>query len=134
MQAILGRAGPVDDFVIYGCRLVIPNRLRPGILKELHESHQGIVRTKQRAQLAVYWPGIDNDIENVISSCVQCQACLPSHPQEPIVLKPVPERPFQELAVDSTCTFRAKIESIELARMDAECVARAISPTESEEF
>ena len=89
-----------DDFVIYGCRLVIPHRLRPGILKELHESHQGIVRTKQRAQLAVYWPGIDNDIENVISSCVQCQACLPSHPQEPIVLKPVPERPFQELAVD----------------------------------
>ena len=27
-------------------------------------------------------------------------ACLPSHPQEPIVLKLVSERPFQELAVD----------------------------------
>lgn len=68
--------------------------MRQAVLAQLHESHQGSVRTKQHAQLIVYWPGIDNDIDNVILSCKQCQDNLPSHPQEPIILKPKPERPF----------------------------------------
>ena len=29
---------------------------------QLHEAHQGMVRTKQRAHLTIYWPGLDNDI------------------------------------------------------------------------
>ena len=66
---------------------MIPHKLRPGILKELHESHQGIVRMKQWAQ----------PYRRV---CSTCQVCLSSHHQEPIVFKPVPERPFQELAVN----------------------------------
>jgi len=33
-----------------------------------------------------YWPGIDNDIDNVILSCQLCQDHLPLHP-------------FQEIAV-----------------------------------
>lgn len=68
--------------------------MRQAVLAQLHESHQGSVRTKQHAQLIVFWPGIDNDIDNVILSCKQCQDNLPSHPQEPIILKPKPERPF----------------------------------------
>ena len=48
----------------------------------------------------VYWPGIDNDIDNTILACQQCQDHLPSNPKEPIIQKPTPERPFQEIAVD----------------------------------
>ena len=51
-----------DDLIVNGCRLLIPHAMRHQILSQLHESHQGSVRTKQRARLSVYWSGIDNDI------------------------------------------------------------------------
>ena len=51
-----------DDLIVHGCRLLVPVKMRPHILTQLHESHQGSVRTKHRARLSVYWPGIDNDI------------------------------------------------------------------------
>ena len=89
-----------DGLIVYGCRLLIPTKLRPVILSQLHESHQGSVRTKQRARLSLYWPGIDNDIDNTILSCQYCQDHLPSHLKEPIIQKLRPERPFQEIAID----------------------------------
>ena len=89
-----------DDLIVHGCRLLIPVKMRPQVLTQLHESHQGSVRTKQRARLSVYWPGIDNDIDNIILACQQCQDHLPSNPKEPITQKPKPDRPFQEIAID----------------------------------
>ena len=38
-----------DDLIVYGCRVLIPTKMRYGILPKLHESHQGSVHTKQRA-------------------------------------------------------------------------------------
>ncbi len=52
------------------------------------------------ARLVVYWPGIDNNIDNIILSCKQCQDHLPAHHSEPIVIKPRSDRPFQEIAAD----------------------------------
>ena len=77
-----------EDLIVYGCRLVIPARMRREVLSQLHEAHQGSVRTKQRARLSVYWPGIDNDIDNIIHSCKHCQERLPFNPKEQLVLKP----------------------------------------------
>ena len=71
-----------------------------GVLRKLHESHQSTVCTKQHACLVVYWPGIDNDVDNVIFTCRKCQERLPSLLKEAIVIKPRPDRPFQEIAVD----------------------------------
>ena len=89
-----------DNLIVHGCRLLIPISMRKQVLSELDNSHQGAVRTKQRARLTVYWPGIDNDIENVVFSCKQCQDHLSSNHKEPILLKPTPVRPFQEVAAD----------------------------------
>ena len=95
----------VDDvLIVYGCCLLIPRAMRPQILNDLHESHQGLVRTKQRARLTVYWPGLDNDIDNIITSCQICQDHLPSNHKEPAIFKPRPVRPFQEVAADSART------------------------------
>ena len=89
-----------NDLIVNGCRLVIPTKMRWEVLDHLHESNQGLVCTKQRAQLTVYWPGIDNDIDNVILACKKCQDALPSNNKEPLISKPKPERPFQEIAAD----------------------------------
>ena len=38
-----------DDLVVCGCRLLVPAPMRREVLQMLHESHQGCVRTKERA-------------------------------------------------------------------------------------
>ena len=37
------------------------------VLTQLHDSHQNIVRTKERARIIVYWPGLKNDINVILS-------------------------------------------------------------------
>ena len=84
-----------DGLIVYGCRLLIHTKLQPVILSQLHKSYQGSVRTNQLACLSIYWPGIDNDIDNIILSCQHCQDHLPSHSREPNIQKPKADRPFQ---------------------------------------
>ena len=88
-----------DDFIVFGCRLFIPSVLHNRVLFNLHESHQGITRTKERARLAVYWPGIDADIERMIATCKECQDELPSLAKVPMIHHDQPERLFQHLAI-----------------------------------
>lgn len=91
----------IDDcLIVYECWLLIPRAKRPQVLADLQKSHQRTVRTKQRAHLTVYWPGIDNDIDNVIIACQLWKDHLPSNPKEPIVSKPKLLCPFQEVAAD----------------------------------
>ena len=59
-----------------------------------------MVRMKEKAQACVSWPGIDNDIDNIVLSCKLCQDLLPSHPREPLITRPLPARLFQELTGD----------------------------------
>ena len=89
-----------DDLVLYGQRLIVPKKLRQEVLQQLHSSHQGIERTRRRARQSVYWPGIDNDIKNVVASCRKCQQLLPSQQREPLMTEPEPAYPFQSVSAD----------------------------------
>ena len=89
-----------NDLVVYGCRLLIPSTLRATMLSRLHDAHQGISRSQARACLIIYWPGIDQDIEHFVQGCRFCQDHLPSNSKEPLISKPIPDRPFQQIAVD----------------------------------
>jgi len=75
MQAVLSSSAPPYGWwrhVAVACSYYI------SVLQQLHESHQDTSQIKQRARLTVYWPGLDNDIENMVSQCRQCQTlCRP---------------------------------------------------------
>ena len=60
----------------------------------------GVSRSQARARLKLYWPGIDRDIENYVHGCRYCQDHLPSQGKEPLISKPLPERPFHQIAAD----------------------------------
>ena len=55
--------------LLYGTREVIPSKLRPQVLKLLHEGHFGMQQMKQLARTAGYWPSVDNDIVDLCRSC-----------------------------------------------------------------
>ena len=54
-------------------RIVIPDKKREEILKLIHEGHLGLNKCKMRAKETVYWPGINEQLEQLI---LNCQLCL----------------------------------------------------------
>ena len=89
-----------DNLIVCGQRLLIPRKLRSRVLKLLHSSHRGMELTKQRARQLVYWPYINNDIENTVKTCKECQKLLPSQQKEPMKLEEEPSRAFQSVSTD----------------------------------
>ncbi|XP_076065338.1 uncharacterized protein LOC143039342 [Oratosquilla oratoria] len=50
-------------------RLVIPEALRQRVAANLHAGHQGVDSMLRRAKQAVYWPGIEDDLQHHRRSC-----------------------------------------------------------------
>ena len=65
-------------------RIVIPIDERPRLLSLLHLGHSGIGKTRELAKQLYYWPGMSNDIKNLVSSCPACLEHLPSQPSQPL--------------------------------------------------
>ena len=89
-----------DGLVLFGPRLVMPLAKRKDVLLHLHASHQGITRTQQRARSCVYWPGISNEIRQIVDRCSKCQEKRASTPKETLKTDPRPTRPFEHVASD----------------------------------
>ena len=86
--------------LMWGTRVIIPASLKRKILNLLHEGHNGITRTKMLARSYVWWPKIDEDIENHIKSCLICQSCQNSAPKVPYSPWPISKHPWQRIHID----------------------------------
>ena len=90
----------IGKLILRGTRIVIPSKLRSRVFTLAHEGHPGIVRMKQRLRSKVWWPGIDKEAEKFCKTCFGCQlVSSPAHP-EPIKSTPLPQGPWQDLALD----------------------------------
>ena len=47
-------------------KMIVPHT---SALQELHEAHPGVSRMKSLAQMFVWWPGLDEDIEATVKHC-----------------------------------------------------------------
>ena len=83
-----------------GSRQVIPTSLSERVLSIAHTGHQGIVKTKQLLRTKVWWPGIDNDVETLVKSCILCQATIRAINPDPLRMTSLPERPWESLYMD----------------------------------
>ena len=83
-------------------RLIVPLSLRTKVVNLVHESHQGIVCTKQHPHDLYWWPQMDNLSQSIISSCVTCQLSDKTAKTFPALLQQVklPEGPWQKVAID----------------------------------
>ena len=66
--------------LLWGARVVIPMKLQDQVLDELHDSHPGITRMKMLARSYVWWPKIDQDIENRVRQCAGCEEVRSERP------------------------------------------------------
>ena len=58
-----------DGLVLEGTRMVIPNCKQNQILKMIHEGHLGLGKCKLWAKDTLYWPGINEQLEQLILNC-----------------------------------------------------------------
>ena len=89
-----------DGLLLYGSRLVVPVSLRPEVLEGIHDGHFVELKCILRAKSAVYWPGCDEQIRNMVASCVTCQTHRHRNPSPPLRPVPLPSHAFQYVSGD----------------------------------
>ena len=73
--------------------------MRLQVLDKVHEGHQGIVKSRERAKTSVWWPGLSCEIQDMVENCKIC-AKYRQQRAEPLIPTPFPERPWQVIATD----------------------------------
>ncbi|XP_037292446.1 uncharacterized protein K02A2.6-like isoform X1 [Manduca sexta] len=86
--------------VMWGHRVVIPVGCREKVLKIIHEPHMGIVKSKALARSYVWWPGIDEAVEQACGACGTCAAFSDAPPRATPQPWPWPTRPWTRVHLD----------------------------------
>ncbi|XP_037828511.1 uncharacterized protein K02A2.6-like [Lucilia sericata] len=98
----------LDDILLKNNQILIPKCLRKSILNKIHEGHLGIQRCKNLARQSVYWPGIYNDIENIVTNCESCMRYQNSNPKSEMTPHEIVDIPWFKLGCD-LFEFRKKM-------------------------
>ena len=92
-----------DGLILKGTRIIIQNSQHKAILKLIHEGHLGLKKCKLRAKEIVYWPGLNEQLEDLVLNCELCQKYSTAKCKlEPSLTlgQEVPLYPWTKLATD----------------------------------
>ena len=96
-----------NGLLLRDCRIVIPTKLRPDLLTKIHHGHQGVTKCRERAKQGVWWPGVSQNIADMVAKCQHCITNKHSQHNEPLIPTTLPERPWQHIGADMM-TFQNK--------------------------
>ena len=85
--------------LLYGSRIVIPEKLRKETMEKIHSGHQGIVRCRLRVAQSVWWPGASKTMETFVTHCPECQKNTAPH-REPLMPSKLPSYPWEKVGTD----------------------------------
>ena len=89
-----------NNLLFKGKRLIVPTKLRPEMIKRIHESHMGIVKSIALAKEYLYWPGMAAQIQNAVESCSACQTHQKAQQREPMISHEIPDVPWEKISAD----------------------------------
>lgn len=97
-----------DELLFFDRQIIIPRDLRSSMIQKVHNSaHFGIQRTLSRAKEIMYWPGMTDQIINIVSKCTLCAKFQRGNIKEPLKPHEVPSAPFEKVGCDF-CDFGGK--------------------------
>lgn len=120
-----------NGVVMWGYRLVIPNKLRNTLLEELHSTHFGISKIKTLARSYIWWPELDAEIERFVKGCYVCSTSRPDPPVAKLIKWPNSSKPMERIHLDFlgpiktknflilTDAFSRWVEVFEMGKMDS---------------
>ena len=89
--------------------MIIPEKLQGDILRELHQNHTGISCMKVIARSYVWWPKLDQHFEDMVNSCISCQAVKEAPPVALLYPWIWPTKPWERTHVDFAGLFLNKM-------------------------
>ncbi|XP_062700701.1 uncharacterized protein K02A2.6-like [Aedes albopictus] len=90
----------IDNCVMFGDRIIVPQRYRKQVLKQLHRGHPGMERMKAIARSYVYWPDVDGDVEQYVRQCRACADAAKSPRKTTLESWPIPTKPWSRIHID----------------------------------
>ena len=91
--------------VLWGSRVVIPPKGRIRLLEEMHYGHPGASKMKSLARGYMWWPNCDDDIEDTVRKCYDCQQQRPMPARAKLHPWEFPNRPWACVHVDYAGPF-----------------------------
>ena len=82
-----------DGVVTYKLQIVMPPKMQDDALRQLHESHQGISKCRERTASAIWWPGISRDIKRFMDRCYTYRRNRPTQREQPLLPVKLSGRP-----------------------------------------
>ena len=89
-----------DGLILKGDRVVVPESLRTRVLEATHTGHQGETKCLLLARQSVFWPGISNDIRQMVKDSALCNRHQQAQPKLPAMQPDLPTRPWEKLGSD----------------------------------
>ena len=86
--------------VMRGTRVVVPPPGQATMLQLLHSSHSSVVKMKALARSYIWWPGIDQQIENITQQCRQCKENVQNPTRAPLRPWLFPQKPWSRVHLD----------------------------------
>ena len=88
-----GEISTSDGIMFRRERVIILKSMQSEMLHTIHSSHLGVEKCKRRARDILYWPGMNSQIEDLISNCQTCNTYRRVNTKEPLHPHSVPKRP-----------------------------------------
>lgn len=98
----------VNDILMKGHQVVIPETLKNRVLQELHVGHFGIVKMKNLARGYCWWPNLQNDLEELARNCFECNMNKNNPVKENKHIWEPTDTPFERIHVDFAGPFYGK--------------------------
>ena len=94
---------------MWGIRVIVPIKYQNQVLNELHQEHQGIAQMKAVAKSHVWWPKLDQCLEQVAKNCLPCQQVKNIPSPAPVHPWVWPSRPWQHVHIDFAGPMKGKM-------------------------
>lgn len=98
----------IDGILHRNSKIVLPNaeahpgsgNIRQHAIEIAHEGHQGMGVTKRHLRETLWFPMMDDMVEQLVSSCHPCQAATETKHRDPNIPSGPPSEPWQKLDTD----------------------------------
>ena len=87
--------------------------MRKELLQRIHQGHMGIEKSKRRARDVLYWPGMNSQINGMISRCTICLEHERQSTKELMIPSRIPSKPWEIVATDLFTWDKSEILKIQ---------------------
>lgn len=90
----------VDGLLFRGQRLIVPQGLQKMMATDVHKGHLGIQSCLRRARECMFWPKMNEDIQELVRKCETCNSHQSANMKETLQPHEIPERPWDKVGID----------------------------------